>query len=105
MISRRRLLEGAAVGAVFAGSGLSLDLRALSAAPLDLPSGLPSGTRAEAVLETLDADPVSSGIFALMNTLTENGEVEFWRGTSTELLKTLESATDEATKRSRAWPR
>ncbi len=53
MISRRRLLEGAAVGAVFAGSGLGLNLRAVSAAPLDLPSGLPSGTRAEAVLEAL----------------------------------------------------
>ena len=53
MISRRRLLEGAAVGAVFAGSGLGLNLRAVSAAPLDLPSGLPSGTRTEAVLEAL----------------------------------------------------
>jgi len=57
MISRRCLLEGAAVGAVFAGSGLGsglgLDLRAASAAPLDLPSGLPTGVRAEAVLEAL----------------------------------------------------
>jgi DMSO/TMAO reductase YedYZ molybdopterin-dependent catalytic subunit len=61
MISRRRLLEGAGVGAVFAGSGLGsgvgsllgLDLRAASAAPLDLPRGLPSGVRAEAVLEAL----------------------------------------------------
>ena len=53
MISRRRLLEGATVGAVFAGSGLGLNLRAVSAAPLDLPSGLPSGMRAEAVLEAL----------------------------------------------------
>src|ERR1700688_4035620 len=57
MISRRRLLEGAGVGAVFAGSGLGsgfgLDLLAASAAPLDLPRGLPSGVRAEAVLEAL----------------------------------------------------
>jgi DMSO/TMAO reductase YedYZ molybdopterin-dependent catalytic subunit len=57
MISRRRLLESAGVGAVFAGSGLGsllgFDLPAASAAPLDLPSGLPSGVRAEAVLEAL----------------------------------------------------
>jgi DMSO/TMAO reductase YedYZ molybdopterin-dependent catalytic subunit len=51
MISRRRLLEGAGVGAVFAGSGL--DLLKASAAPLDMPKGLPSGVRAEAVLEAL----------------------------------------------------
>ncbi len=53
MISRRRLLEGAGVGAVFAGSGLGLDLLKASAAPLDMPKGLPSGVRAEAVLEAL----------------------------------------------------
>jgi DMSO/TMAO reductase YedYZ molybdopterin-dependent catalytic subunit len=47
MISRRRLLEGAGVGAVFAGSGLGLGLG------LDMPKGLPSGVRAEAVLEAL----------------------------------------------------
>jgi sulfite dehydrogenase (cytochrome) subunit A len=51
MISRRRLLEGA--GAVVAGSGIGLDLLEASAAPLDLPKGLPSGVRAEAVLEAL----------------------------------------------------
>src|SRR5450755_2661464 len=51
MISRRRLLEG--VGAVVAGSGIGLDLLKASAAPLDLPKGLPSGVRAEAVLEAL----------------------------------------------------
>jgi DMSO/TMAO reductase YedYZ molybdopterin-dependent catalytic subunit len=53
MISRRRLLEGAGVGAVFAGSGMGLDLLKASAAPLDLPKGLPAGVRAEAVLEAL----------------------------------------------------
>jgi DMSO/TMAO reductase YedYZ molybdopterin-dependent catalytic subunit len=61
MISRRRLLEGAGVGAVFAGSGLGsglgslwgLDPTAASAASLDMPKGLPSGVRAEAVLEAL----------------------------------------------------
>jgi DMSO/TMAO reductase YedYZ molybdopterin-dependent catalytic subunit len=61
MISRRRLLERAGVGAVFAGSGLGsglgfglgLDLLKVSAAPLEMPKGLPSGVRAEAVLEAL----------------------------------------------------
>jgi DMSO/TMAO reductase YedYZ molybdopterin-dependent catalytic subunit len=53
MISRRRLLEGAGVGAVVAGSGIGLDLLKASAAPLDLPKGLPAGVRAEAVLEAL----------------------------------------------------
>jgi DMSO/TMAO reductase YedYZ molybdopterin-dependent catalytic subunit len=53
MISRRRLLKGAGVGAVFAGSGMGLDLLKASAAPLDLPKGLPAGVRAEAVLEAL----------------------------------------------------
>jgi DMSO/TMAO reductase YedYZ molybdopterin-dependent catalytic subunit len=53
MISRRRLLEGAGVGAVVAGSGIGLDLLKASAAPLDLPKGLPAGMRAEAVLEAL----------------------------------------------------
>src|SRR5215470_7447303 len=60
MISRRRLLEGAGVGAVFAGSGLGSGLGSLwglnptaSAASLDMPKGLPSGVRAEAVLEAL----------------------------------------------------
>jgi DMSO/TMAO reductase YedYZ molybdopterin-dependent catalytic subunit len=53
MISRRRLLEGAGVGAVFAGSGMGLDLLEAAAAPVDLNRGLPAGTRAEAVLEAL----------------------------------------------------
>jgi DMSO/TMAO reductase YedYZ molybdopterin-dependent catalytic subunit len=53
MISRRRLLEGAGVGAVVAGSGMGLDLLKAVAAPLDLPKGLPAGMRAEAVLEAL----------------------------------------------------
>jgi DMSO/TMAO reductase YedYZ molybdopterin-dependent catalytic subunit len=53
MISRRRLLEGAGVGAVFAGTGMGLDLLKAAAAPLDLPKGLPAGMRAEAVLEAL----------------------------------------------------
>jgi DMSO/TMAO reductase YedYZ molybdopterin-dependent catalytic subunit len=53
MISRRRLLEGAGVGAVVAGAGISLDTLKAAAAPLDLPKALPAGTRAEAVLEAL----------------------------------------------------
>src|SRR5271166_6337293 len=54
MISRRRLLEGAGVGAVVASAGIGLDaFKAAAAAPLDLPKALPAGTRAEAVLEAL----------------------------------------------------
>ena len=53
MLSRRRLLEGAGLGAVFAGSGMGLDLFTAAAAPLDLPRGLPAGVRAEAALEAL----------------------------------------------------
>ena len=53
MISRRRLLEGAGVGAVVAGAGIGLDAFKAAAAPLDLPKALPAGTRAEAVLEAL----------------------------------------------------
>ena len=53
MISRRRLLEGAGVGAVVAGAGIGLDAIEAAAAPLDLPKALPAGTRAEAVLEAL----------------------------------------------------
>ena len=48
MITRRRLLEGASAGAALAGLGLPFPADAL-----DLPAGLPEGTRAEAVLETL----------------------------------------------------
>ncbi len=51
MISRRRLLENAGMGAVAAGMGF--DILDVAAAPLDLPKGLPAGTRAEAVLEAL----------------------------------------------------
>jgi DMSO/TMAO reductase YedYZ molybdopterin-dependent catalytic subunit len=50
MISRRRLLEGAGAGAVLAGFGLP---ELADAAGLNLPSALPEGTRAEAVLEAL----------------------------------------------------
>jgi sulfite dehydrogenase len=53
MLSRRHLLEGAGLGAVFAGSGMGFDLLTAAAAPLDLPRGLPAGLRAEAALEAL----------------------------------------------------
>ena len=52
MISRRRLLEGAGVGAVVAGDRPRRD-RDSEAAPLNLPAALPAGTRGEAVLEAL----------------------------------------------------
>jgi sulfite dehydrogenase (cytochrome) subunit A len=53
MISRRRLLEGAGAVAAGTGMGLGLGLLKASAAPLDLPKGLPAGVRAEAALEAL----------------------------------------------------
>ena len=64
-----------------------------------------AGNRAEAVQETLEADPVGAAIIALMANLAENGEAEFWEGTCTELLKKLESIVDEGTKRSSSWPK
>ena len=54
MITRRRLLEGAGVGAALVGSGVGVPrLSEAKAAGLELPSALPAGTRSEAVLDTL----------------------------------------------------
>jgi hypothetical protein len=50
MITRRRLLEGASAGAALAGLGLP---PLAKAAGLDLPSALPEGLRATAMLDTL----------------------------------------------------
>ena len=53
MLTRRHLLRTAAAGAL-AGPGLVFP-RAVGAetAPLNLPAGLPEGTRTEAILDTL----------------------------------------------------
>jgi DMSO/TMAO reductase YedYZ molybdopterin-dependent catalytic subunit len=54
MITRRRLIEGAGLGAAVVGAGLSLPRRAgAEAAKLTLPPSLAEGTRAEAVLDAL----------------------------------------------------
>lgn len=64
-----------------------------------------AGNRADAVQETLEADPVSSGITALMDSFAEHGEADFWEGTCTDLQRTLESRVDDGTKKSRSWPK
>lgn len=52
MLTRRRLVQTASVGFALAGTGL---LRSVAAetALLNLPAGLPEGTRKEAVLDAL----------------------------------------------------
>jgi len=61
-----------------------------------------SGNRAEAVQETLEADPVSAAIGVLIN--NEKGEGH-WTGTSGELLKHLERIVEDRMKKSPAWPK
>lgn len=55
--------------------------------------------RAEAIQDTLDADPMGAAIVAMMET------DELWDGTCKELLPRLEALVDEGTKRSREWPK
>jgi hypothetical protein len=79
----------------------------------EIPLGLPEGTfnhayhdsRAEAVRETLDADPVGAALIALMDTLSEQGVLEYWEGTVTELKQRLEAFVDEGTRKSGGWPK
>jgi hypothetical protein len=61
-----------------------------------------SGNRAEAVHETLDSDPVSASIVALMNDEQSEGQ---WTGTAGDLLKHLERTADDGVKKSLAWPK
>jgi hypothetical protein len=58
-----------------------------------------SGNRAEAIQETLDADPLGAALLTMMDT------GELWDGTCKELLLKLEGLVDEGTKRSREWPK
>lgn len=62
------------------------------------------GSRAEAIQETLEADPVASGILALVDRFSTQGPAERWTGTCTELLKSLDQLVDESTRKSRHWP-
>jgi hypothetical protein len=59
------------------------------------------GNRAEAVHETLEADPVGVAILGLM----ERQEDSFWEGTCKQLLHEFEQHVDEGAKRSREWPK
>lgn len=63
------------------------------------------GNRAEAVQETLEADPVGAAIIALMDGLEEQGKTAYWEGTCKELQKDLECSVDEGTRKSRSWPK
>ncbi|HEX2655073.1 MAG TPA: twin-arginine translocation signal domain-containing protein, partial [Xanthobacteraceae bacterium] len=55
MLTRRKLLEAAGAGAIFAGPGLAklLSSPAQAQAALKLPPQLPDGTREEAILDAL----------------------------------------------------
>jgi len=58
------------------------------------------GNRAEAVHETLEADPVGAALFGLME--QEKG---YWEGNCSELLKRLEQDVEEGVRKSLAWPK
>jgi hypothetical protein len=60
-----------------------------------------SGNRADAVRETLDADPVSAAMLEVFN--QDDGESP-WSGTTTDLLGRLNRAVDDGTKKSKGWP-
>lgn len=64
-----------------------------------------AGNRAEAVQETLEADPVGSGILSLMESRDESGEIGPWIGTCTDLQRLLEERAGIGIKASRSWPR
>jgi hypothetical protein len=61
-----------------------------------------AGNRAEAVQETLESDPVSAAIAALIDSEKSEGS---WTGTSGNLLKDLAGIVDDVVKKSPAWPR
>jgi hypothetical protein len=61
-----------------------------------------SGNRAEAVQETLESDPVSASIIALMT--NQEMDTSPWTGTSGDLLKHLEGMIGDSAKKSRTWP-
>ena len=60
-----------------------------------------TGNRAEAVHETLEADPVGTEILALV----DSREGEAWEGTCKQLLQDLEQHVDDGVKKSRDWPK
>jgi hypothetical protein len=62
-----------------------------------------TGNRADAIQETLEAEPVATAIRALMN--TDQTKTDRWEGTCKDLQQDLERFVDESVKKSRAWPR
>jgi hypothetical protein len=61
-----------------------------------------AGNRAEAVQETLESDPVSVAILALINEEQIDGQ---WTGTAKDLLQTLDAKVDDKVKKSPEWPK
>jgi hypothetical protein len=63
-----------------------------------------SGNRADAVRETLEADPVGAAITAMMDKLLLS-DVTRWEGISKDLRAELENFVDEGTKKAPEWPK
>lgn len=61
-----------------------------------------AGNRAEAVQETLESDPVSAAIIALINQEQIDGQ---WTGTAQDLLQILDGKVDDKVKKSQEWPK
>jgi len=60
-----------------------------------------AGNRAEAVQETLDADPVASAIQSFLESIDDT----HWEGSCKELLERLKPVAGEAVQKTREWPR
>jgi hypothetical protein len=59
-----------------------------------------SANRDESVRETLESDPVGTGILVLFDHITTE-----WNGTAGDLMKHLERNVEDSIKKSSAWPR
>ncbi len=62
------------------------------------------GNRAEAVQETLEADPLGAAVLGLMEKLGNQEKAPLWDGTCKELLSLLEQFVGDGIK-SRTWPK
>jgi hypothetical protein len=64
-----------------------------------------SGNRSEAVLETLEADPVGSTLILLMDKLASERGTGRWDGTCADLQKELDDLAAEDVRKSKHWPK
>jgi hypothetical protein len=64
-----------------------------------------SGNRSEAVLETLEADPVGSTLIFLMERLALERGTDRWDGTCADLQKDLNAVAAEDVRKSKHWPK